>query len=117
MSSTRPTFSFLSSCPPLSLVWPRKAECRSDFRSLFTPHIALNCISVVTLASCSKSLLPRDFEASKFESTARPFDTHQFLNMCQAIFQQPLSQLQLPDWIRRRNSAVPTLSTGYAVTI
>src|SRR5262249_43535185 len=54
------------------------------------PHSAL-----VTLTSYSKSLLP-GFEASKFESRARPFDTHQFLNMCQAIFQQLLSQQQLP---------------------
>jgi len=29
----------------------------------------------VTLARYSKSLLPWDFEPSKFESTARPFDT------------------------------------------
>src|SRR5262245_50932204 len=33
--------------------------------------------ALVTLTSYNKSLLPRDFEASKFESTARPFDTHQ----------------------------------------
>ena len=33
--------------------------------------------ALVTLTSYNKSLLPRDFEASKFELTARPFDTHQ----------------------------------------
>jgi hypothetical protein len=33
--------------------------------------------ALVTLTSYNKSLLPRDFEASKLESTARPFDTHQ----------------------------------------
>ena len=51
--------------------------------------------ALVTLTSYNKSLLPRDFRASKFRSNARPFDTPQWLNMCQAIFQQPLSQQRL----------------------
>jgi hypothetical protein len=35
------------------------------------------------------------------------FDTHQWLNMCQAIFQQPLSQQQLLAWIRRHKQRLP----------
>src|SRR5262249_50709641 len=66
--------------------------------------------ALVTLTSYNKSLLPRDFGASKFESTARPFDTHQWLNMCQAIFQQPLSQQQLLAWIRRHKQRLPPTS-------
>src|SRR5262245_25393047 len=63
--------------------------------------------ALATLTSYNKPLLLRDFEASKFESTARPFDTHQWLNMCQAIFQQPLSQQQLAAWIRRYKQRSP----------
>src|SRR5262245_16884650 len=74
----------------LRVIWEVHGLRKSD------QHSAL-----VTLTSYNKSLWPRDFETSKFESTARPFDTHQWLNMCQAIFQQPLSQRQLPAWIRR----------------
>src|SRR5262249_13928483 len=59
------------------------------------------------LTSYNKSLLLRDFGASKFESNARPFDTHQWLNMCQAIFQQPLPQQQLLAWIRRHKQRLP----------
>src|SRR5215510_4956698 len=80
----------------LSVTWEANRLRKSD------QHSAL-----VTLTSCNKSLLPRDFEASKFESTARLFDTHQSLNMCQAIFQQPLSQQQLPAWIRRHKQRSP----------
>ena len=50
----------------LSAMWGENRLRKSD------QHSAL-----VTLTSYNKSLLPRDFEASKFESTARPFDTHQ----------------------------------------
>src|SRR5262245_43698341 len=74
----------------LNVMWEVNRLRKSD------QHSAL-----VTLTSYNKSLLPQDFEASKFESTARPFDTHHWLNMCQAIFQQPLSQQQSPAWIMK----------------
>src|SRR5262245_36963730 len=80
----------------LSVMSEVNRPCKSD------QHSAL-----VTLIGCNKSLLPRDFEVSKFESTARSFDTHQSLNMCQVIFQQPQSQQQLPAWIRRRKQRSP----------
>jgi ubiquinone/menaquinone biosynthesis C-methylase UbiE len=50
----------------LSVIWEVNRLRKSD------QHSAL-----VTLTSYNKSLLPRDFETSKFESTARRFDTHQ----------------------------------------
>src|SRR4029077_20761616 len=49
----------------LSVMWEVNRLRKSD------QHSAL-----VTLTGYNKSLLPRDFEVSKFESTARPFDTH-----------------------------------------
>ena len=52
--------------------------------------------------------VPRDFGASKFESNARPFDTPQWLNMCQAIFQQPLSQQQLLAWDKEAQAKITT---------
>src|SRR5262245_9217466 len=73
----------------LNVIWGVNRLRKSD------QHSAL-----VTLISYNKSLLPQDFGASKFESNAKPFDTHQSRNMCQAIFQQPLSQQQLLAWIR-----------------
>src|SRR5262245_16510341 len=66
--------------------------------------------ALVTLTNCNRSLLLRDFEASKFESNARPFDTHQWLNMCQAIFQQHLSQQQLLAWTRRHKQRLSPTS-------
>ena len=80
----------------LSVMWGVKRLRKSD------QHSAL-----VTLTSYNKSLLPRDFEASKFESNVRPFDTHHSLNMCQAIFQQRQSQQQLQAWIRRHKQRLP----------
>src|SRR5262245_35342787 len=62
----------------LSVIWGVNRLQKSD------QHSAL-----VTLTSYNKSLLRRAFGASRFESNARPFDTHHWLNMCQAIFQQP----------------------------
>src|SRR5262245_2213507 len=55
--------------------------------------------ALVALTSYNKSLLPRDGGTSRCEATARPFDTHESLNMCQAIFRHPLSQPQLLAWI------------------
>src|SRR5262245_23992395 len=50
----------------LSVMWGVNRLRKSDQHSVS-----------VTLTGYSKSLLRRDFETSKFESTARPFDTHQ----------------------------------------
>src|SRR5262245_27267171 len=83
----------------LSVIWGVNRLRKSD------QHSAL-----VRLTSYNKSLLPRDFGASKFESNARPFDTHRWLNMCQAIFQQPLPQQQLLAWIRRHKQRLPPMS-------